>query len=840
MTMPADAPNRGQPLRVLFVDTVPRLSGGEQSLADLVEGLPEVGVEPIVCLPGDGPLSDRLRASGALVRTVRIDEALLTVSRTSLASRPWIALRKFGSFLAASWRIRRLIRETQPRVVHSNTMKAHLLCVLPCFVTRTPLIWHVRDILPRTWLVRAFVACSRFASVIIVPSRAVAEPFRASRRGFRKIRLVPNGVRVAEFVAARTDRSLREDIGASPKDPVIGIVGRIAPWKGQEVFVRAAAMLSNRHPRARFAIIGSVLFPENDAPFDAYLHRLVLDLGIADQVAFLGYQPAPEAMAALDVVAHCSLEPEPFGRVIVEAMAAGKPIIAAAGGATQEILPPAAGFIVPPGRPELLADALDRIITDPELREHMSAAGADVAASFFGIERVVGSVAQIHRALAARTARRRRRSRLGPMVHAFVAKIPRPKVPQRKAPRHRVDPGPTAAYGWHRDASGTWVAPTSAPDPFAARDSEAVAALAEDIDEAFEEEFEDDEEYEAEDDGPERTPGVAFPMSPMPLARPPAERQPVAYPPQSPRASAPQPAAFPPRAPHASAVPPPPPRAPEVGVSILDLPTGTPIAPRVHRPKLRRRSVPFSVSGAQASVVAPIAHIYAGGYPIAPASDSMSGLPFPLAKPHPGYAAVKRFLDVVVAFTILVLGSPVWLAIAVAIKLETRGPVFHRGVVHGRDGVPFTYYKFRSMRVGMSDTVHRRFIERYVRENGGHVDEGELVYKLTSDARVTGVGRFARRFSIDEIPQLLNVLRGQMSLVGPRPPLDYEYALYDDAMKQRLAVPPGITGLQQVWARNMASFEDKLRMDLNYIRERSTWMDIKLLLWTIPVSFRGH
>lgn len=875
-------------LRVLFVDTVPRLSGAEQSLADMAERLHEVGIEPVVVLPSEGPLTQRLRAHGVLVRTIKIDEDLLTVSRSSLAGKPWIALLRLFSLLAAGRRLRKLIKELDPLVVHSNTLKAHLLCVLPCLRTRTPLVWHLRDILPRNWVSAAFIWIARAVSVIIVPSRAVAEPLRLSKKVYRKVRLVPNGIRVQDFIDAREDRSLREVVGAKRKDPVIGLVGRIAPWKGQEVFVRAAAMLATRHPNARFALFGGVLFPENDAPFDAYLKRLVMDLRLSDQVAFLGHQPAPEAMAACDIVVHCSLEPEPFGRVIAEAMAAGKPVIAAAGGATAEILPPAAGFIVPPGRPDLLADAIDRLISDPELREHMGETGEDVASSFFDLERVVHSVAQIHRALAARTARRRRNVRRR-AVRTIAQKVPKPQRVKKVRSQQSVQ---LPKHGWHRDARGVWVPPVGT-DPWAGgaepltgadtpldgfagygdapaygsedfeqaadeshyEDDEHVEDQYEDDYEASEDDYDDDVddddlddgyeaeaddyeyeseedlEYEDEDDfedeeEDEGTPPGAFRADVRP-------QNPPAIPPPPPVGVAVAPST--PAVPPVGSDPAPAPR----GVSILDLTAEEQRAPR--------KPAPASVAGGQAGVVARVASApvathsapaYAVGYPAAP--EVKSAHAFPLAKPHIGYAFLKRTMDLAVSILVLVIGAPVWLGIALAIKLGSPGPVLHRGTVHGVGGKPFTYYKFRTMRLGTSDHEHRRFIERYVLENGGHLDGGEVVYKLTSDDRVTSIGRFLRRLSLDEIPQLINVIKGQMSLVGPRPPLDYEFELYDERAMLRLTVRPGITGLQQVWARNMASFEDKLRMDLNYIRERTIWMDIKLLIHTIPSAVRGH
>ncbi|MCA1830347.1 MAG: sugar transferase, partial [Actinobacteria bacterium] len=214
--------------------------------------------------------------------------------------------------------------------------------------------------------------------------------------------------------------------------------------------------------------------------------------------------------------------------------------------------------------------------------------------------------------------------------------------------------------------------------------------------------------------------------------------------------------------------------------------------------------------------------------------------PMPGVRPRPLYDATKRALDLLIALSVLILGSPLWLLIAILIKLESQGAALHRGIVVGKDAKPFRYYKFRSMRIDGDDKAHRRFIERYVRENGGHEHDGEIVYKLLGDDRITAVGRWIRKFSLDEIPQLWNVVRGEMSIVGPRPPLDYEFEHYDEQAKMRLVVKPGITGMQQVWHRHSASFDEKLRMDMDYISRRSLWLDVKLIAHTLLAIPRGH
>lgn len=219
----------------------------------------------------------------------------------------------------------------------------------------------------------------------------------------------------------------------------------------------------------------------------------------------------------------------------------------------------------------------------------------------------------------------------------------------------------------------------------------------------------------------------------------------------------------------------------------------------------------------------------------APASPSLA--------PDP----VKRALDLAIAAPVLALLSPLWLAIGLAIRVSSPGPALHRGRAVGQGGREFTYYKFRSMRIGADDSHHRRFIENYVQADQPYRVERDpisgqerRIYKVVADPRVTPVGRILRRLSLDEVPQLINVVRGEMSLIGPRPPLPYEYALYDDWARQRLAVRPGISGLAQVRARNRASFKQMVELDLEYIRSRSLWLDLKLIVQTIPAMLHGQ
>jgi lipopolysaccharide/colanic/teichoic acid biosynthesis glycosyltransferase len=192
------------------------------------------------------------------------------------------------------------------------------------------------------------------------------------------------------------------------------------------------------------------------------------------------------------------------------------------------------------------------------------------------------------------------------------------------------------------------------------------------------------------------------------------------------------------------------------------------------------------------------------------------------------YGLVKRLIDMTTSATILVLLSPVWLVIGVAIRATSTGPALFKRTVVGQAGRKFTYFKFRTMRQG-DDSHHREWLKDFVTRDSAYAS-GD--FKVRDDPRVTRLGRFLRRSSLDEVPQLINVLKGDMSVVGPRPPIEYEYELYDERAKQRLSVKPGITGLYQVTARSRVPFSKMLELDLEYIQKRSLWLDLSIMLRT--------
>jgi exopolysaccharide biosynthesis polyprenyl glycosylphosphotransferase len=201
----------------------------------------------------------------------------------------------------------------------------------------------------------------------------------------------------------------------------------------------------------------------------------------------------------------------------------------------------------------------------------------------------------------------------------------------------------------------------------------------------------------------------------------------------------------------------------------------------------------------------------------------------------------KRISDLIIAAMTLVLLAPVWLLIALLIKIDSKGPILYAQERVGMDGRIFLVYKFRTMRMNADSEIHREYQRKFIagaaEANVGDADSP--AYKLRDDPRITGVGRILRRLSLDEVPQLFNVLRGDMSVVGPRPPIPYEVEAYELRHRRRLDMKPGLTGLWQVSGRNRLPFEEMVKLDLFYIENWSLLFDLKIILRTVLVMLRG-
>jgi lipopolysaccharide/colanic/teichoic acid biosynthesis glycosyltransferase len=199
----------------------------------------------------------------------------------------------------------------------------------------------------------------------------------------------------------------------------------------------------------------------------------------------------------------------------------------------------------------------------------------------------------------------------------------------------------------------------------------------------------------------------------------------------------------------------------------------------------------------------------------------------------------KRSIDIMGSLVGIIVFSPMMLAIAILIKITSRGPVLFRQERMGFLGKKFTFLKFRSMYTGCSEERHKKYVTSLIENNIKTTRQGaecKLVYKMNDDPRITPFGKFLRKSSLDELPQLINVLKGEMSLVGPRPPIPYEVEKYENwHLRRVLEVKPGITGLWQVKGRSSTTFNDMVRMDIAYVNNFSLWLDLKILFKTVWV-----
>lgn len=330
--------------RVLFVNHASQLSGAELVLLDIVAAFDA----PCVFLFADGPLRAALAASGAVPIVSSAGTALAGIKRDRSLIR---TIPHLGGIARILWRLFRTVRHFD--LVYANSQKAFVLAAFACAAGRRKLVWHLHDILSPGHFGRLQVAiairlANATADCVIVPSAAAAQAFTAAGGRPGLLRVVPNGLD-----APATDDDVSRDSFGLNAAFIFGVFSRLSPWKGQAVALHALADL----PGAGCVIAGGALFGEED--YARSLVSLAAELGVTDRVRFLGQRrDVPALMRAVDAVVHPSLEPEPFGRTLVEAMLARRPVVAAGAGAVPEILADDTGQMFPPGDHAALATSL--------------------------------------------------------------------------------------------------------------------------------------------------------------------------------------------------------------------------------------------------------------------------------------------------------------------------------------------------------------------------------------------------------------------------------------------------------------------------------------------------
>ncbi len=385
------------PRRILFVDHIAVLGGGELALLALIRALDRTRFEPVVLLFSDGPLAGELRPI-AETHVLPMPQDLLDARRESLGGSrlPWrkgLGLVRFLSQLSAA------ITRLRPHVIHTNSLKADLLAGLAARYADVPLVWHIRDRIDEDYLpamaVRFFRgACRTLPNALVANSRATLASLRLPPG--KPAVVVSSGIDLRPFVQAAEHAETLPEAIAAGHEIAIGLIGRICPWKGQEVFLRAGALLAETHPAARFYVVGAPLFGEID--FERSMHALAAELGIADRVVFTGFErDIPGRIAKLHLVVHASTIPEPFGQVIVQGMAAGRPVVASEGGGPSEIIANGVtGWLVPRGDPRALANTIRGLLATPQQAQTVARSGQKEVLAHYGSDQTTPLVEALY------------------------------------------------------------------------------------------------------------------------------------------------------------------------------------------------------------------------------------------------------------------------------------------------------------------------------------------------------------------------------------------------------------------------------------------------------------
>ena len=345
---------------VVYVQPTSEVGGSDIALFNLVSHLDRRGYRPVVVVPRPGPLVPMLQAAG--VRTL-----IHPMLQLRPVKDPVYQLRYLAGFGPSVVSLVRLLRRESTDLVHTNSLYS-LYGAWAAWAAGVPHVWHVREIPDAPRLLCGLLAAMALRrSVRVIPmTEAVGQLFKRRRPNPGQVRAIPDGIDLTRFhPGVRGDR-IRDALEIAPGAPLVGFVARLDPWKGADVFVRAAAAVAGRSPDAQFLVCGGEL-PGYER-YAASVKELAASLGLGKRIAFTGWtyrlDDIPEVMAAVDVLVHTSVRPEPFGLVLVEAMATAKPVVAAAGGGVPEVVEAGVtGLLVEPGDSEGVADAIVALLT---------------------------------------------------------------------------------------------------------------------------------------------------------------------------------------------------------------------------------------------------------------------------------------------------------------------------------------------------------------------------------------------------------------------------------------------------------------------------------------------
>ncbi len=367
------------------------MGGGEIALLNLLQTIDRTTFEPLVLLAADGPLRAKLQAARIETHVLPLAAGVVDTRKDSLGGKSVLQFGAVWQVFTYVLRLAGFIRRQRIDLVHTNSLKADILGGFAARLTRTPVLWHVRDRIDHDYLPARVVQlfrwlCRWLPTFVVANSQATLDTLELSGTN-------------AAVVHDGFPGGAVPDAGNSTTAPVIGLVGRITEWKGQHIFIEAAAAVHQRYPEVRFQIIGSAMFGED--AYEARIRAMVRELGLQDCVEFTGFRAdVQELIGRLTVLVHASTTGEPFGQVVIEGMAAGKPVVATRGGGVPEIVVDGTtGWLVPMGEAQPIADALLRLLSDPAAAAAMGQAGRERVSDAFTIQHTARKVEAIYRKL---------------------------------------------------------------------------------------------------------------------------------------------------------------------------------------------------------------------------------------------------------------------------------------------------------------------------------------------------------------------------------------------------------------------------------------------------------
>jgi glycosyltransferase involved in cell wall biosynthesis len=377
----------GIPKRILLVDHTAAMSGAEIALFNLAKALDPSRYQPVVLLFSEGPLAERFRAAGIETHVLEMSGGVIHARKDDLGGGTLLRIRDVMATLAFVRRIARFMRTSNIALVHTNSLKSDLIAGLAARAARLPVVWHLRDRISDDYLPAKVATTFRFFCRFL-PHRviAISDSVRQTLGQNPRVRIVHDGTPVEAMpLPASHDGQMR-----------IGLVGRITPWKGQDVFLRAASIVHREFPSARFQVIGAALFGESE--YERQLRKIVEAEKMSDVVEFTGFRSdVADLISRLDLLVHASKTGEPFGQVIIEGMAAGKPVVGTRGGAVPEIIIEGqTGLLVPMGDPHAMAQAICSLLSDPTRAAEMGRAGRKRVENHFTIHHTARGVQSVY------------------------------------------------------------------------------------------------------------------------------------------------------------------------------------------------------------------------------------------------------------------------------------------------------------------------------------------------------------------------------------------------------------------------------------------------------------